>query len=119
VTALDETKKIAIEMKNALLRGELNTFGNLFHQSWLHKKKFSTKITNPIIDKLYDVAIKNGAVGGKILGAGGGGFMLFYCEFEKKHKVAEALEKAGGQIVDFGFEFKGLQTWEIDEELGR
>jgi len=45
--------------------------------------------------------------------------MLFYCEFEKKHKVAEALEKAGGQIVDFGFEFNGLQTWEIDEELGR
>jgi D-glycero-alpha-D-manno-heptose-7-phosphate kinase len=119
VTALDETKKIAIEMKNALLRGELNTFGNLFHKSWLHKKSFSTKITNPVIDKLYDAAIKNGAIGGKILGAGGGGFMLFYCEFEKKHKVAEALEKAGGQIVDFGFEFKGLQTWEIDEEEGR
>jgi len=119
VNALDETKKIAVEMKNALLRGELNTFGNLFHTSWLHKKKFSTKITNPIIDNLYDTATKNGALGGKILGAGGGGYMLFYCEFEKKHKVAEALEKAGGKIVDFGFEFKGLQTWEIDDEIGR
>jgi D-glycero-alpha-D-manno-heptose-7-phosphate kinase len=118
VKALDETKKIAVDMKNALLTGELNTFGQLFHKSWLHKKQFSTKITNPIIDKLYDVATSNGAMGGKILGAGGGGYMLFYCEFEKKHKVAEALEKAGGQIVDFGFEFKGLQTWEIDTEKG-
>lgn len=119
VNALDETKRIAVEMKNALLTGELKTFGELFHTSWLHKRKFSTKITNPAIDKLYEVATKNGAMGGKVLGAGGGGFMLFYCEIEKKQKVSEALEKAGGKVVDFGFEFKGLQTWDIDDEQGR
>ena len=113
VTALDETKRLAIDMKNALLKGELNNFGKLLHEAWQHKRNFSNKITNPVIDHLYKVAREKGAVGGKILGAGGGGYMLLYCDFQKKHKIAEALEKAGGQIVEFGFEFKGLRTWSV------
>jgi len=75
----------------------------------------STKISNLQIDKMYEMAIKNGAIGGKVTGAGGGGYMLFYCPFEKKHRVAKVLKEMGGVITEFGFEFNGLQTWRINE----
>lgn len=114
VEALDELKAICIDMKNALLRGHLNEFGELLHQGWMNKKKLASQITNPEIDKLYETARENGAIGGKILGAGGGGYLLLFCEFDKKHILAEKLEDLGGQIVDFGFDFKGLQTWSVD-----
>jgi D-glycero-alpha-D-manno-heptose-7-phosphate kinase len=83
------------------------------HEAWLHKRKFASGITNPQIDQLYEIARANGAIGGKLLGAGGGGYILFICKFDKKHIVAKELEKAGGVIVDFNFEFKGLQTWGV------
>ena len=75
--ALDETKNLAIAMKEALLRGELTEFGELLHSAWLHKKKFSDRITNPDINKMYEKAREAGALGGKLLGAGGGGYFLF------------------------------------------
>ncbi len=114
VEALDEIKAICVDMKNALLKGRLDEFGELLHQGWMHKKKLASKITNPEIDKLYETAREHGAIGGKILGAGGGGYLLLFCEFDKKHILAEKLENLGGQIVDFGFDFKGLQTWGLD-----
>jgi D-glycero-alpha-D-manno-heptose-7-phosphate kinase len=73
----------------------------------------SSKISNPLIDELYEVAQKHGALGGKITGAGGGGYMLFYCGFESKHKVGDAMRKLGAAPVDFAFEAHGLQTWRI------
>jgi len=115
VRALDETKQLAIAMKNALLLGRIDDFGSLLHQSWQSKKRFSGKITDPYIDELYDVARQNGAPGGKLLGAGGGGYLLLLCDFDKRHIVAEKLEELGGKIVDFAFEFHGLQTWEVRE----
>ena len=111
--AMDELKKITIEMKNALLQGRLTDFGSLLHEAWINKKKMARQITNPTIDALYDTARQYGALGGKILGAGGGGYLLLYCEFDKKHIVAEELEKLGGQVVEFTFEQRGLQTWEV------
>ncbi len=113
LSAMDELKKITIEMKNALLQGRLTDFGLLLHQAWINKKKMARQITNSTIDTLYDTARKHGALGGKILGAGGGGYLLLYCEFDKKHSVAEELEKLGGQVVEFTFEHRGLQTWEV------
>ncbi|MEW5759979.1 MAG: GHMP kinase, partial [Candidatus Thermoplasmatota archaeon] len=113
INALDELKALTIDMKNALLQARLDDFGKLLHEAWLNKKKLTKQITNPKIDKMYEVARKNGALGGKILGAGGGGYLLLYCEFDKKHIIAEKLERLGGEIVEFGFEDKGLQTWEI------
>jgi D-glycero-alpha-D-manno-heptose-7-phosphate kinase len=71
------------------------------------------QITNDTIDALYATARKHGALGGKILGAGGGGYLLLYCEFDKKHIIAEELEKLGGQFVEFTFDHHGLQTWEV------
>ena len=114
IEALDELKAICIDMKNALLKGHLGEFGELLHKGWMNKKKLASKITSPEIDKLYETARENGAIGGKILGAGGGGYLLLFCDFDKKHIVAEKLEKLGGQIVEFGFDFKGLQTWVMD-----
>jgi len=110
---LRKQKELAIEMKNALLQRRFNHFGEMLHDAWQFKKKMSPKISNPFIDEMYEKARKAGALGGKITGAGGGGYMLFYCFFERKHKVAEVLMKLGASITDFAFEFNGLQTWHI------
>ena len=75
----------------------------------------SSKITNPQIDELYDTAIKAGALGGKLLGAGGGGYLLMYCPYNIKHKVAAEMEKAGGQLADWDFELRGSSAWKTDE----
>jgi len=114
VRALDETKTIAIAMKNALLLGQIDELGCLMNQAWQSKKKFTPKITDPHIDELYDVARRNGAIGGKLLGAGGGGYLLLLCEFDKRNVLAQKLEELGGKVVNFAFEFNGLQTWEVN-----
>jgi D-glycero-alpha-D-manno-heptose-7-phosphate kinase len=115
VVALAEQKQLAIDMKNALLRRKLDDFGDLLHFAWQAKKRMSSKISTPMIDNLYEVARKHGAIGGKITGAGGGGYLLFYCCFERKHKVAEAVRSMGAMPVDFAFEANGLQTWRVHE----
>lgn len=113
VRAMDELKAIATDLKNALLQGRLNDFGALLHEAWMSKKKMAAQISDPHIDELYEIARKHGALGGKISGAGGGGYMFFYCQFDKKHIVAEQLERLGAQVVDLNFDFHGLQTWEV------
>ena len=113
VRAMDLLKQNAVDMKNALLQNRLDDFGYSLHDAWLHKKQMAKQITDPQINNFYEVARKNGALGGKISGAGGGGFMMFYCEFDKKHIVAEELEKLGAEVVPFSFVSHGLQTWEV------
>ncbi len=113
--AMRELKAIATQMKNALLQNRLNEFGNLLHEAWINKQKMAQQISNPFIAELYETARKAGALGGKISGAGGGGFMMTYCPFDRKHKVAEALEELGARVVDFHFDFEGLQTWEVPQ----
>jgi D-glycero-alpha-D-manno-heptose-7-phosphate kinase len=111
--ALDELKAITITMKNSLLQGKLNLFGELLHEAWIQKKQLAGAITNEKIDTLYHLAISKGALGGKILGAGGGGYLLLYCPYNRKHIVARELEKLGGQITPFSFENQGLATWKV------
>jgi D-glycero-alpha-D-manno-heptose-7-phosphate kinase len=113
--ALDRLKEITIALKNALLQGRLDDFGDLLHQAWLNKQRLDSQITNPQIEEMYATARKHGALGGKITGAGGGGYLLLYCQFDKKHIVAEKLEELGGQVVEFGFEPRGLQTWQVNQ----
>jgi D-glycero-alpha-D-manno-heptose-7-phosphate kinase len=115
LTGLRHQKELAVEMKNALLRRRLNEFGALLHSAWEFKKRMSPKISNPRIDEMYEEAQRQGALGGKITGAGGGGYMLFYCQFDRKHKVIEALKKMGAIPTEFAFEFHGLQTWRVNE----
>jgi D-glycero-alpha-D-manno-heptose-7-phosphate kinase len=120
VNALRHQKQVAVEMKNALLQRRLDDFGDLLHSAWESKKKFSSRISNPAIDELYEEARKEGALGGKMTGAGGGGYMLFYCLFEKRHKVEAALRKMGATPTKFAFESMGLQTWRMHENrVGR
>lgn len=115
MTGLRRQKELAFEMKNALLERRLDDFGDLLGAAWHYKKKMSPKISTPLIDEMYEMAGQHGAIGGKITGAGGGGYMLFYCEYEKKLRVADALRKLGATPAEFGFEPHGLQTWRVEE----
>ena len=100
-------------MKNALLQGRLNQFGEYLHQAWIEKKQLAGAISNEKIDTLYHLAMKRGALGGKILGAGGGGYLLLYCPYNRKHLIAADLEKVGAQVTPFNFENQGLTTWRV------
>ena len=83
---------------------------------WQSKKRMSNKISNPQIDELYAEALKAGALGGKLLGAGGGGYLLMYCPYNVRHKVAARMESMGGQLADWNFELRGAQSWVADED---
>jgi D-glycero-alpha-D-manno-heptose-7-phosphate kinase len=113
VSAMDNIKKLAFEMKNALLRGELHRFGELLNEEWHEKKKMAEGISNEIIDRIYEEALKAGAIGGKISGAGGGGFMFFYTEFDKKVSVINRLKELGVQVLPFSFVEDGATAWEV------
>jgi D-glycero-alpha-D-manno-heptose-7-phosphate kinase len=115
VDALHETKRIAGEMKRVLLRLEWERWGQLLHEGWMHKKQFSSKVTDPQIDALYEVARRAGAVGGKLLGAGGGGFLYLFCEAERKHDVSKALRAAGGDPERFAIDMNGARAWRVKE----
>ena len=110
----DRAKDLTMSMKRALLHGHLTQFGEIMSEQWNNKKNFSSKISNPYIDKLYSTAISNGAIGGKLSGAGGGGYMFFLCDFQKKHVIANELEKLGAKIVPFHFAENGCQTWVVE-----
>ena len=111
LAGLRTQKDLAVEMKNALLQGRLHAFGELLGTAWEYKRKMSPKISNPFIDEAYAKARACGAIGGKVTGAGGGGYMLLYCDFERKHQVAEALIELGATVTEFAFEQAGLGTW--------
>jgi D-glycero-alpha-D-manno-heptose-7-phosphate kinase len=104
-------KELAVAMKSALLRGELRAFGSLLDEAWKQKKRMSPLIATEFIEEAYDVAMKAGALGGKVTGAGGGGYILFYCDFTHKHRLAERLVRMGATVTDFAFERNGLITW--------
>ena len=111
IEGLRAQKELAVAMKSALLTGALNDFGALLGEAWMQKKRMSPLITNARIDELYDLALRKGALGGKITGAGGGGYILLFCDFTKKHRVIEALELAGAHVTEFTFSNKGMTTW--------
>jgi D-glycero-alpha-D-manno-heptose-7-phosphate kinase len=108
-------KELAVAMKNALLQRRLNDFGDLLGAAWEQKKKMSPRISTAFIDTAYEEARRQGALGGKVTGAGGGGYMLFYCPFQRKHRVADALVAMGGEVAEFEFTSNGLTTWSVHE----
>ncbi|MCL2143205.1 MAG: kinase [Methanomassiliicoccaceae archaeon] len=109
--ALDASKKLAVDERNALVRGNIKEFGGMLNDAWEQKKKFTPDVTNSSLDKFYRAAMDSGAIGGKVSGAGGGGFMYFVCEYDKKHLVAKELTKMKATITDFMFEKTGVQMW--------
>lgn len=115
IKAMHEVKRLSVEIKNALVMGKLGKFGLLLDEAWKYKKGMANGITDEKIDKIYDAAKKAGALGGKISGAGGGGFMFFFTDIDKKYDTIKALQKSGAQILNYTFENNGLVTWKINE----
>lgn len=111
IEAMHNLKEQAHQMKDSLLRGELNEIGKILHFGWENKKRIAHSISNTLIDTTYETALQHGATGGKISGAGGGGFMFFFCPGVTKIKVARAIENLGGKVQSFKFTKDGLITW--------
>jgi D-glycero-alpha-D-manno-heptose-7-phosphate kinase len=105
---LHHIKEIGLRSQQALEAGDTALFGELMHEHWEHKKRRSSGMSNPRIDEWYDLARAHGAVGGKLVGAGGGGFLLFYSENHRR--LREAMSKAGLQEVRFRFDFEGTKV---------
>jgi D-glycero-alpha-D-manno-heptose-7-phosphate kinase len=110
IDALHEVHLLAEHMSEALLKGDLPRFGALLDEAWHAKKKFSSKISNARIDQLYALARQHGASGGKITGAGGGGFLLLYCEPSCQEAVRNAMAAEGIHEMTLGFDFQGAQV---------
>jgi D-glycero-alpha-D-manno-heptose-7-phosphate kinase len=108
-------KQLAVEMKAALLTRRLNDFGAMLGTAWEFKKKMSPRISTDFIDEVYEAACQAGALGGKVTGAGGGGYMLFFCPFHLKHRVAARLSAMGAEITEFEFASRGLTTWTVTD----
>lgn len=113
IDAMMNLKDQAIQMKETILKGELNAIGQILDFGWEQKKAMAEGISNPEIDKIYQTARLAGSTGGKISGAGGGGFMFFYCPENNRNSVCRALEGLGGQVKRYEFTQNGLLTWTI------
>ena len=104
--------KFANILKNNLLNNDISDFGKILRENWLIKRELSEHITNGGIDDIYDSALKSGAEGGKLLGAGGGGFLLFYCKEENQDKLRNRLKIL--REYNFNFESNGTSVILID-----
>ena len=107
INSLLTVKELALTRYDSLKQSDITKFGELLHKGWMAKKKFTGNVSNPRIDKIYNYALKNGAFGGKITGAGGGGHMLFYCEKSKQENLIKKLQTLGLERVIFSFSNSG------------
>jgi D-glycero-alpha-D-manno-heptose-7-phosphate kinase len=106
---------LTYEMRNHLLKGRLSDFGFCLHKAWEFKRSFSSKISNSFLDQIYNGAIQNGAIGGKLLGAGGGGYFLFFVPSFDRLKLMNWIKSKGLIVTPFVFENNGLQSWTVRE----
>lgn len=113
IEAMHQLKEQARMMKEALLKGRLHEIGEILDYGFQHKRNMAKHISNEAIETLYDAVKKAGATGGKISGAGGGGFMIFYCPGNTRYKVIETLNTFGGVVKPFRFTKEGLRTWMV------
>ncbi|NDV95991.1 dehydrogenase [Dysgonomonas sp. 521] len=111
IEAMHQIKKQSYEIKEAILKNNLDEIGNVLHRGWTYKREMADGISTPLFEELYNTAISAGATGGKISGAGGGGYVFFYCPGNTRFAVARALEGLGGRIQAYTFTKKGLETW--------
>ena len=107
--------ELTYQLRDHLLRGRLLEFGRLLDTAWQYKRQFSEKISNPHLDDIYAHAMNHGAVGGKLMGAGGGGFFIFYVTPFRRHELMEALEARGLSLRRFRFDQEGLRAWTVRE----
>jgi D-glycero-alpha-D-manno-heptose-7-phosphate kinase len=111
--ALADMKQIAYDMRTALLKGQLRHFGDLLHEGWVQKQKMNPHAVTPYLDELYQAARNKGAIGGKLLGAGGGGYFIMFTPFTRKGEVARIMEEKGAKPMPFLVDFQGLRTWQV------
>jgi D-glycero-alpha-D-manno-heptose-7-phosphate kinase len=111
LAALDQLKQQALDMKVSVLRGDLEAMADLLHEGWHTKRLLASGIATPEIDALYEEARRLGALGGKLLGAGGGGFLLLMVPFEGRGSLVRSLRDRGLQPVNFSFTEQGVQVW--------
>ena len=113
IEAMHQLKQQAQMMKEALLKGRLHEFGEILDFGYQQKRKMAEGISNPLMEEIYETAKEGGATGGKISGAGGGGFMIFYCPGTTKYNVIEKLKRFGGYHKNYQFVEHGLKTWTV------
>lgn len=113
IEAMHQLKQQAQRMKEALLKGKLNEIGEILDYGFEQKRKMAEGISNRLTEEIYQAAKQAGATGGKISGAGGGGFMIFYCPGNSKYKVMKSLERFGGHCRNYQLVEHGLKTWSI------
>lgn len=112
--AMHQLKKQASMMKESLLKGDIDAIGDILNLGWEEKKKTASRISNPLLEDIYTTALQAGATGGKVSGAGGGGFMFFYCPNTSRYAVEKALcSKFAGQVKRYEFTQEGLKTWTL------
>ncbi|MFO8017866.1 MAG: GHMP kinase [Promethearchaeia archaeon] len=114
--AMQDLKDVAKGMRQIMESKDITTldkFGTLLHEGWLAKKSLSSKISNKQIENFYLTSREHGVLGGKLLGAGGGGHLLLMCEPEKKYTIKQEMEKLGAKILNIHFNPNGLETWKI------
>ncbi|HRG68074.1 MAG: dehydrogenase [Saprospiraceae bacterium] len=114
IEAMHQLKEQSKRMKDALLQGKLGVIGEILDFGFHQKRKMASLISNPYIDEIYDAARNAGAAGGKISGAGGGGFMFFYCPDNKRYAVMDTLQKYKGYFLNFQFTKHGVQSWRLN-----
>lgn len=114
--AMDRMKALTLQAKDALLRGRLETFAEILHEEWLAKQRTSDSVTTAHIDEMYAEARRLGSLGGKVSGAGGGGFMFLYCPYHTKPAVSQRLTQMGAHVLPVAFEPKGMQSWSWSEQ---
>ncbi len=110
VTALYNLRNIAFNMRYILMSGKIGEFPELMNENWKYQKKLDSSITNEQMEELFEETFRNGVIGGKACGAGGGGCVLFFTEKNRRNNVIECIEKLGSHIIPFNFEFNGLQV---------
>jgi len=113
IDAMHQLKEQAQMMKEAMLKGNIHDIGRILDYGFRFKKQMAKGISNDSLDEVYEAALKAGATGGKISGAGGGGFMMFYCPANTRFEVKKALTAFGGSISPFQFTERGMVSWRI------
>jgi D-glycero-alpha-D-manno-heptose-7-phosphate kinase len=108
-----QLKALTFDIKDALLTNHLETFGRLLNETWNIKKSLDKGISNKQVDKLYELGLKNGAYGGRLLGAGSGGYILFFHSPRRRNDLTKAIIKEGGEVLNFKFEPEGTKVWEV------
>ncbi len=113
IVAMHQLKEQSVLMKEAILKGEVDHIGKILHDGWMHKKQMADGISNASIDAIYEAALQSGATGGKISGAGGGGFMIFYAPYIHKYQLIKKLSELGGTVMNYSLTTEGLTTWTV------